>query len=62
MSRFEELIRNQPEGSFCATRISAALGVSDRFLRKCCAEHLGTTPMGYVRLHRIQFGAIGTCT
>jgi len=54
MVRFEELIRNQPEGSIRATCISAALGVSDRFLRKCCAEHLGTSPMGYVRLHRTQ--------
>ncbi len=59
MARFEELIRNRPEDSICATRISAALGVSDRFLRKCCAEHLGTSPMGYVRLHRTQSGAIG---
>jgi AraC-like DNA-binding protein len=62
MARFEELIRDQPEGSFSATRISAALGVSDRFLRKCCAEHLGTSPMGYVRLHRMQLGAVGAAT
>lgn len=61
MARFEELIRSQPEVSSCATRISAALGVSDRFLRKCCAEHVGTSPMGYVRLHRMQLGAMGTC-
>jgi hypothetical protein len=54
MVRFEELIRNQTKGSICARCISAALGVSDRFLRKCCTEHLGTSPMGYVRLHRTQ--------
>lgn len=62
MARFEALIRNQPEGSSSATRISAALGVSDRFLRKCCAKHLGTSPMGYVRLHRTQLGAISNGT
>lgn len=62
MARFEELVRNQPEGSFSVTGISAALGVSERFLRKCCAEHLGASPMSYFRLQRVRLGAVGART
>ncbi len=54
MARFEELIRNRPEGNLSVPHIKAALGVSDRLLRKYSAEHLGMSPMSYVRLHRMQ--------
>jgi len=54
MARFEALTRNQPEGGLSMPRIKAALDVSDRFLRKCCAEHLGMSPLAYLRLYRMQ--------
>jgi AraC-like DNA-binding protein len=54
MARFEELIRSHPESNLSVARISSALDVSDRLLRKSCEEHLGMTPTGYVRLHRLQ--------
>lgn len=54
MARFEELIRTHPESNLGMTRISTALGVSQRFLRKCCEDHLGMSPAAYVSLHRMQ--------
>jgi AraC-like DNA-binding protein len=54
MARFEALIRNQTGGGLSTPRIKAALDVSDRFLRQCCAEHLGMSPMAYLRRHRMQ--------
>jgi AraC-like DNA-binding protein len=54
IARFDELIRSQPESDLSTLQVATALNVSDRFLRKCCARHLGMSPMSYVRLHRMQ--------
>jgi AraC-like DNA-binding protein len=54
MAEFEELLRSHPEGNLRMPHISAALGVSERFLRICCEIHLGMSPMSYIRLHRMQ--------
>jgi hypothetical protein len=39
LARFEGLLEMQP--FFSVAEICAALGVSERMLRKCCEEHLG---------------------
>ena len=36
------------------SQLRAALGVSDRWLRWCCEQHLGMGPITYIRLHRMQ--------
>lgn len=54
MARFEKLIRTHPESTHNVVRVSAALGVSDRFLRQCCAQHLRMSPAEYIRLHQLQ--------
>ena len=54
MTRFEGLIRNHPGSGLSLPRMKAALDVSDGFLRQCCAEHLGMSPMAYLRLYRMQ--------
>ena len=57
MAQFEELIRTHPESKLSMPFIKAALGISDRRLRKYCEEHLGMSPMSYVRLHRPQLAS-----
>jgi AraC-like DNA-binding protein len=52
LARFEELLELQP--FLRVTEICAALGVSDRILRRCCDEHLRMSPSSYLRLHRLQ--------
>jgi AraC-like DNA-binding protein len=52
LAEFEELLRAEPGLSIAA--ICAALGVSDRFLRRCCEEYLHISPGRYFRLGRMQ--------
>ena len=52
--RFEEFLRTQPDRELDLVEICAALGVSDRLLRRCCEQQLGMSPMSYVRLRRMQ--------
>jgi len=52
LARFEGLLEMQPFPS--VAEICVVLGVSDRMLRSCCKEHLGMSPSGYLRLHRLQ--------
>jgi AraC-like DNA-binding protein len=52
LARFEDLLRVQP--FLRVAEISAALGVSDRMLRRLCEEHLGMSPSSYLRLGRMQ--------
>lgn len=54
VSNFEALLQNHREGSLSGSDITGALGVSDRVLRRCCEQHLGVSPMSYLRLHRMQ--------
>ena len=54
MTKFEVLIRSHREDKLSASFISAALGVSARRLREHCKDHLGMSPMSYVRLYRMQ--------
>jgi len=54
VSSFEALLQSQQEGSLSASDLTGALGASDRVLRRCCELHLGVSPMGYLRLHRMQ--------
>ena len=55
--RFEELLQNRQEQHMRAEELSEALGVTDRLLRKCCAQGLGMSPTSYIRvraLHRVH--------
>ena len=51
---FENLLRGQPCGDVAMPEICAALGVSDRALRRSCEHQLGMSSMSYLRLHRMQ--------
>jgi AraC-like DNA-binding protein len=55
--RFEELLRTRQEQHLRAEQFGEALGVTDRLLRRCCAEGLGMSPTSYFRLralHRVN--------
>ena len=52
LARFEDLLESEPFLSIAD--FSAALGVSERMLRKCCNRHLGIGPSRYLRLRRMQ--------
>ena len=52
--RFEGLLQTRPERDLRIAEICAALGVSDRVLRRCCEEQMGMNATSYLRLHRMQ--------
>jgi AraC-like DNA-binding protein len=52
--RFDELLLNRPDGDLDEPGICAALGVSDRSLRRGCEQQFGMSPMSYLRLRRMQ--------
>lgn len=54
LARFQDLLQAQPDRNLPLAEISATLGVSDRLLRSLCAEHLGMSPSGYLRLRRMS--------
>jgi AraC-like DNA-binding protein len=54
MIRFEKLIRDESDQNVRSAEICAALDVSERLLRDLCSEHLGMSPMSYVRLGRMS--------
>ncbi|HEX3347150.1 MAG TPA: helix-turn-helix domain-containing protein [Acetobacteraceae bacterium] len=54
MNKFEALLLSRPGMHWRMTEISAALGVSDRTFRVCCAAFLGVSPHRYVHLRRLQ--------
>lgn len=54
MARFENLIQDQPYSALHAIEICAVLGISQTLLRDLCTEHLGTSPINYVRLRRMS--------
>jgi len=54
IGRFEALVQSQPDRNLRLVEICAVLGVSGRVLRRLCAEHLGMSPIDYVRLRRMS--------
>jgi len=51
-ARLEELIRTQPDMG--VAEIKAALGVTERTLRRCCTQQLAMSPKCYIQLCRLQ--------
>jgi AraC-like DNA-binding protein len=52
--RFEDLLAKLPGDDMRVAEVSLALGVSDRFLRRCCDVQLGMSPLNYLKLRRLQ--------
>ena len=52
--RFEELLQAQPNINLDVTEISAALGVSERLLRRSCEQQFAISPMAYIRFRKLQ--------
>jgi AraC-like DNA-binding protein len=56
-ARFENLLQARGGPACRVDKLPAALGVSDRHLRKCCADDLGMSPASYIQLralHRVH--------
>ena len=56
-AQFEDLLNSQPDRHLRVEEVSRAIHVSDRLLRRCCAEDLGMGPTSYIRLralHRVH--------
>ena len=54
MVRFEQLLQSRPNRRLVVAEFSAALGISERLLRRLCAEHLGMSPTSYDRRRRMS--------
>ena len=54
MDQFEELLTSGLSGEADIAEIGGMLGVSDRFLRRCCEQQFGMSPLSYLRLRRLQ--------
>jgi methylphosphotriester-DNA--protein-cysteine methyltransferase len=54
MARFDVLLQTYPTRPLTSDELCAALDVSERTLRACCAQHLGMGPVSYMRLRRMQ--------
>ena len=54
MRRFTRVLEENPERSLFIPDVCAAIGVSERTLRICCQEHLGTPPKRYLVLRRMS--------
>jgi AraC-like DNA-binding protein len=54
MADFEELIQIHADRKLRMSEICTELRVSDRQLRSLCAEHLGMSGTGYIRLRRMS--------
>lgn len=54
MPRLETLLAGQSVVNMDVKALCCALGVSDRQLRRCCADRLGMSPSRYLRLRRIH--------
>jgi AraC-like DNA-binding protein len=53
-ARFEDLLHTEPDWHLQVEAASAAIGVSDRLLRRCCTEDLGMSPTSYIRLRALH--------
>lgn len=54
MRRLEEVLEANSDHTLYVAELCAAAGVSDRTLRLICQEHLGMSPMQYLRLRRMH--------
>src|SRR5262249_20865996 len=54
MGRFEQAFAARPDRPLSMSRLSTAVGVPERTLRKLCAEFLGMSPVAYARLRRLN--------
>ena len=54
MVRFEEVLRDHPNGPLQMRELRSLVGVSERTLRSCCAEFLGISPARYMLLRRLK--------
>ena len=54
LARFQDLLQARPDRNLPMVEICGALGVSDRLLRRLCAQHLGMSPTGYLRVRRMS--------
>jgi AraC-like DNA-binding protein len=54
IARFERVLAANSERQLQIPELCAAIGVSERTLRICCAEFLGMSPTRYVRLQRLN--------
>ena len=54
MVRFEDLLQTQPDQNLPIQEICTGLDISERTLRTLCAEQLGMSPTGYLRLRRMS--------
>jgi AraC-like DNA-binding protein len=54
MARFERALARHDRTKLPMDELSAAAGVSERALRRCCAEFLGMPPTTYARLRRLN--------
>jgi AraC-like DNA-binding protein len=54
MVRFEQLLRSKQSTGASIAEICAMLHVSDRHLRRLCAQHLAMSPRSYDRLYRMS--------
>jgi AraC-like DNA-binding protein len=56
-ARFEDLLQTRSDSPRRVDKLLSALGVSDRHLRRCCANDLGMSPASYIQLralHRVH--------
>jgi AraC-like DNA-binding protein len=54
MRRLEEVLEANPDRTLYAAELCAVAGTSARTLGICCQEHLGMSPMRYLRLRRMH--------
>ena len=54
MRRFRRVLEENPEQPIYIPEICRAIRVSERSLRVCCQEHLGTSPKRYLMLRRMN--------
>jgi AraC-like DNA-binding protein len=54
MRRFRQIVEENPEQPLYIPEICKAIRVSERTLRMCCQEHLGTGPKRYLLLRRMH--------
>jgi hypothetical protein len=57
MRRFHDLVEHSADGRLHVIDLCTRLNVSDRTLRMCCQEHLGTTPHCYLWMRQMTIQA-----
>jgi transcriptional regulator GlxA family with amidase domain len=54
MVGFEEVLADHPNRPLHMPELCTLIGVTERTLRSCCAEFLGTSPSRYMLLRRLK--------